>query len=323
MKALICGVTGQDGSLLAKLLLEKGYEVVGTSRDVSMCSRRNLQNLGIADRVKITSMSVNDFRSIAHVLRNEEPEHVYNLSGQSSVGLSFEQPVEAMSSIGSGALNLLEAIRFTNQKIKFYNAGSSECFGQTAGHGASEDTAFDPKSPYGVAKVTAHFLVKNYREAYGLFACTGILFNHESTLRPERFVTQKIVSSAARIAKGSNERLKLGNLSIHRDWGWAPDYVDAMHKMLNQEVPNDYVIATGIAISLEEFVKQAFDYFSLDWKNYVDIDASLLRPSDISVSVGNAVKATKDLNWSPTYDVYGVIRAMCKGAAQNIHKRSH
>jgi len=219
-RALICGVGGQDGSLLAKLLILKGYEVFGTSRDAQTATFSNLSKLGILDSVETHSMALNDFRSVLTVLDKIEPDEVYNLSGQSSVGLSFEQPVETMESISLGTLNMMEAVRFLSKEIRFYNAGSSECFGEsTADRPANENTSFHPRSPYAVAKSAAHWQVANYREAYGLFACTGILFNHESCLRPERFVTRKIIEAARRIANGSKEKLVLGNTKVIRDWG--------------------------------------------------------------------------------------------------------
>ena len=243
--ALICGVSGQDGTLLAKFLLENNYVVYGASRDAQLSVFSNLTSLNIKDRVNLVSMSLTDFRSVLQVLTDVMPDEIYNLAGQTSVGLSFEQPVETLVSIATGTLNLLEAIRFTGSNIKFYNAGSSECFGDTNGIAADENTPFRPRSPYAVAKSAAHWEVANYREAYKLFACTGVLFNHESPLRPARFVTKKIISTACRIANGSDEKLKLGNLDISRDWGWAPEYVDAMWRMLQQDKPDDYVIATG------------------------------------------------------------------------------
>ena len=201
MKALICGVSGQDGAFLSRLLLEKGYEVIGTSRDAMVSSFSNLKSFGIHSKVVIDSMAINDFRSVLQALHKHQPDEIYNLAGQSSVGLSFEQPVETMESIAIGTLNLLEAIRFSGKPIHFYNAGSSECFGDTGKYPANEETSFKPRSPYAVAKASAHNLVANYREAYNLYACTGILFNHESPFRPERFVTQKIVKTAVRIAQ--------------------------------------------------------------------------------------------------------------------------
>ena len=231
-KALIFGVSGQDGAYLAKLLLSKGYTVCGTSRDAQISSFRNLEYLEIRDRVQLESTALNDFRSVLQVLFKTRPDEVYNLAGQTSVGLSFEQPVETLESIAVGTLNILEAIRFIGEPIKFYNAASSEVFGDINGAAADESTAFSPRSPYAVAKATAFWEVANYREAYGLFACSGILFNHDSPLRPERFVTQKAISSACRIAAGKQDKLYLGNIDIQRDWGWAEDYVVAMYLML-------------------------------------------------------------------------------------------
>ncbi|MCX7174816.1 MAG: GDP-mannose 4,6-dehydratase [Proteobacteria bacterium] len=311
MRALICGIGGQDGGYLARLLLEKGYEVIGTSRDAMVASFGILERLGVRDRVKIVSMAINDFRSVLGTLDRQEPDEIYNLAGQTSVGLSFEQPVEAMDSIAGGTLSMLEAVRFINRPMRFYNAGSSECFGDTGDQAATEETPFRPRSPYAVAKASAHWLVRNYREAYGLFACTGILFNHESPMRPERFVTQKIVSAASRIAGGSDERLRLGNIHIQRDWGWAPDYVEAMWRMVRQEAPDDYVIATGRTVSLEYFIAKAFENFSLDWKDHVEIDRSLFRPTDILINRADPAKAGNRLGWSHTTDIDKVVKQMC------------
>ena len=309
-KALICGVSGQDGSYLAKLLLERGYLVCGTSRDAQMSSFQNLVRLGIRDRIKLESMALNDFRSVLQVLKKIEPDEVYNLAGQSSVGLSFEQPVETLESISLGTLNFLEAIRFTGAPIKFYNAGSSECFGDIGDRAADETTPFRPRSPYAVAKAAAFWEVANYREAYGLFACSGILFNHESPLRPQRFVTQKIVAAACRIAQGSPEKLHLGNISIQRDWGWAPEYVEAMYLMLQQEQPDDYVIATGESCTLAEFVARAFECVGLNWQEHVDTDASLLRPTDLAISRGNPAKAKHQLGWQAQYTMQNIVQGM-------------
>ena len=218
-KALICGVSGQDGAYLAKLLLEKGYFVCGTSRDAQISPFRNLLRLGIREQISFESLVPTDFRSVLQVISKVEPDEIYNLAGQTSVGLSFDRPVETLESIATGTLDFLEAIRFINAPIKFYNAGSSECFGDRGDRPSDENTPFRPRSPYAVAKSTAHWQVANYREAYDLFACSGILFNHESPLRPKRFVTQKIVSTACRIAKGSKHKLHLGNISVKKDWG--------------------------------------------------------------------------------------------------------
>ena len=313
-RALVCGVGGQDGAYLAQLLLSKGYEVVGTSRDEMTTSFGGLTRLGIRGQVRTVSMAINDFRSVLSTIRSADPDEIYNLAGQSSVGLSFDQPVETMESIAIGTLNLLEAIRFVEKPIRFYNAGSSECFGDTGNIPATEETPFHPRSPYAVAKVSAHGLVTNYREAYGLHASTGILFNHESPLRPERFVTQKIIRSAARIAQGSKEKLRLGNLDIHRDWGWAPEYVEAMWLMLQQEKADDYVIATGKTASLQYFVEKVFDNFGLDWVQHVVSDPALLRPSDIKYGMANPAKANRQLGWCSSTDVDGVISKMCESA---------
>lgn len=314
-RALICGIGGQDGAYLAEFLLSKGYEVVGTSRDANMMSRVGLQSLGIEARVRVVSMAGNDFRSVLQTLSRVQPDEVYNLAGQTSVGLSFEQPVEAIESIATGTLNLLEAIRFSGRPIRFYNAGSSECFGDTGSVAATEDTPFRPRSPYAVAKVCAHNLVANYREAYGMFACTGILFNHESPLRPSRFVTQKIVQAASGIAAGSGQMLQLGNLGIHRDWGWAPEYVRAMWLMLQGEQALDFVIATGRTVSLAYFVEKTFAHFGLDWRAHVRTDAGLLRPSDIEYGAADPSRAARVLGWAARWTADDVIRAMCNAAA--------
>ncbi len=319
-RALVCGIGGQDGAYLAQFLLTKGYEVVGTSRDATMLKRDGLRSLGIDDKVRIVSMASNDFRSVLQAVSRSAADEVYNLAGQTSVGLSFEQPVEAIESISIGTLNLLEAIRFTGRPIRFYNAGSSECFGDTGALLANEDTAFRPRSPYAVAKACAHNLVANYRDAYRMFVCTGILFNHESPLRPGRFVTQKIVQSASRIAAGSGETLALGNLAIHRDWGWAPEYVQAMWLMLQGAAPRDYVIATGRTVSLEYFVAKAFAHFDLDWRAHVECDAALLRPSDIAYGAADPSLALRELGWNAHYNVDDVVREMCDHAAMPTAK---
>jgi len=310
MKALICGVGGQDGTYLAQLLLSKGYEVWGTSRDAQAATFSNLSLLGIKDRVTFVSMASNDFRSVLTTLKHSDPDEVYFLSGQSSVGLSFEQPVETLESITLGTLNLLEAVRFLDKPIKVYHASSSECFGDVGKIQATEDMPFRPRSPYGVAKASAHWLVANYREAYGLFACSGILFNHESPLRPSRFVTRKIISAACRIAKGSKEKLELGHLNIVRDWGWSPEYVNAMWKMLQQDKADDFIIATGEANSLEDFVSFTFEALGLDWNDHVISDSALFRPTDLFWSQGCSDKAEKILEWRASSRMRDVIRMM-------------
>ena len=314
MNALICGVTGQDGAYLAQFLLDKGYRVWGTSRDAQISQFANLESLGIKDRVHKISMAPNDFRSVLSAIERSQPDEIYYLSGQSSVGLSFEQPVESLESIAIGTLNLLEAVRFLKKSIKIYNASSSECFGDNNGVACNEDTPFRPCSPYAVAKASAHWMVKNYRESYGIFAANGILFNHESPLRQERFVTKKIINGAIQISLGHQEKLFLGRLDISRDWGWAPEYVQAMWKMLQHETPDDYVIATGKLNSLEEFVATAFGAVGLDWRRYVVTSDEFMRPTDLRATMGNPEKASQILNWRAQKLMPEIVLAML-GAA--------
>jgi len=296
-RALICGVGGQDGSYLARLLLALGYKVFGTSRDASTSGFGNLNRLGIRESVQLVSMAPNDFRSVLGVVDAAAPDEIYNLSGQSSVGLSFQQPVETLESVLTATVNILEAVRFLKRPVRFYNACSAECFGNTGDLPANEETPFRPRSPYGVAKAAAFWQVANYREAYGLFACSGILFNHESPLRPERFVTAKIVNGARRIANGNPERLRLGNLDISRDWGWAPEYVEAMYRMLQIDTPRDFVIATGRTHTLAEFAEAVFGEFGMDWRDHVEVDSNLMRPSDIAANHADPRLAGSLLGW--------------------------
>lgn len=309
-RALIVGVSGQDGAYLARHLLVGGYAVWGTSRDAQVASFSNLDRLGLRERLKLLSCSPTDFRSVLQALTTSEPDEVYNLSGQSSVGLSFEQPVETLESIAVATLNLLECIRFTKMPVRFYNACSSEVFGDTGGHPADEHTPFQPRSPYAVAKATAFWEVANYREAYGLYACSGILFNHESPLRPARFVTRKIVRSACEIVRGSGAKLRLGDLGVKRDWGWAPEYVDAMHRMLQLDAPADVVIATGETSSLEDFVAEVFAALDLDWREHVEHDPSLRRPSEIRANHASTARARSTLGWSATLRMRDVARKL-------------
>jgi GDPmannose 4,6-dehydratase len=319
--ALICGITGQDGAYLARLLLEKGYRIVGTSRDAQISSFNSLAKIGVRDEIEVLSMALNDFRSVLQVLARVSPDEVYNLAGQSSVSLSFDQPVETLESVTIGTLNLLEGLRFLGASSRFYNAGSSECFGDTNNLAANEETPFRPRSPYGVAKAAAFWEVSNYREAYGLYACSGILFNHESPLRPERFVTQKIVRAACRIARGSSRRLRLGNLDVQRDWGWAPEYVEAMWAMLQQPQARDFVIATGQTFPLEKFVEECFAAVGLNWRDHVDIDAALLRPTDLRFSRADPSRARQDLNWAAKAAMPDVVRKMVEAAMSDTGDR--
>jgi GDPmannose 4,6-dehydratase len=309
---MICGVSGQDGAYLAKLLLDRGYRVVGTSRDAQVGGFGNLVRLGIREQVELTSMASNDFQSVVQILARYEPQEVFYLAGQSSVGLSFERPVETLESISLSTLNLLEAIRFLGCKSRFYSASSSECFGENANSPADENTPFRPRSPYAVAKAAAFWQVVNYRETYGMYACSGILFNHESPFRPERFVTQKIIKTACRIAGGSKEVLQLGNLDVHRDWGWAPEYVVAMAQMLHQDTPCDLVIATGETNALADFVAASFEVLGLDWQEHVRSDPALMRPTDLRVSRANPELAARSLSWRANMRMREVVVAMVK-----------
>ena len=317
--ALILGATGQDGAYLSRFLLRKGYSVHGTSRDAPMARLDGLLALGIHQQLTLHSVSPTDFQSVLRTIQNVKPDEIYNLSSQSSVALSFTQPGSTLDSVLSPTLNVLEAIRQISFPVRFYNAGSSECFGDTGGGPAIETTAFRPKSPYGIAKAAGIMLVANYREAYGLHASSGLLFNHESPLRPPRFVTRKITATVARIACGNKERLVLGNLAVRRDWGWAPEYVEAMWRMLQLDRPEDIVIATGVSHALEEFVATAFSEVGLNWREHVDIDPSLKRRSDIEESFGDPSKAAQLLNWLPRVSfseiVVRMIRAEREGPA--------
>ncbi len=316
--ALIFGVSGQDGSFLAEFLIKKKYRVVGVSRDVLGKTFSNLIKLGIKDKIELRSASLNDFRSVLQVINQENPDEIYNLAGQSSVGLSFNQPVETFESISIANLNLLEAIRFLNiSGLKLYNAGSSEIYGNTGEKKVDENFKIKPRSPYAVAKAAAFWQVANYREAYKLFVCTGILFNHESYLRPERFVTQKIIKTACRIKKGLEQQLSLGNIDIKRDWGWAPEYVDAMWLMLQQEKADDYIVATGKTYSLKDFVNVAFSTLDMDWEKYVHIDPNLLRPTDIESIYANPEKADNQLKWKATITMPEVVRLMIEEEMSN------
>ena len=308
--ALICGIGGQDGSYLAAHLLALGYTVVGTSRDAHAGRFDGLVRLGVRDRVAVESMTLVDFRSTLQVLARTQPDEVYNLAGQTSVGLSFHQPVETFESIVIGTVNLLEAIRMIGRPMRLYNAGSSEMFGNTGDEPAGEATVLRPCSPYGIAKATSFWQIAQYRQAYAIEACTGILFNHESPLRPERFVTQKIVAAACRVAAGEQDVVSLGDLSIRRDWGWAPEYVVAMHRMLQLDTLEDFVIATGQTTSLEDFVREVFASVGLDWRRHVVRDPSLTRPSEILVGRADTRRAASRLGWTARSRMADVARMM-------------
>jgi GDPmannose 4,6-dehydratase len=309
--ALIAGVSGQDGAYLAHHMLTLGYRVVGTSRDAQMADLSRLERLGITAEVQLMSLAPNDFRSVLKAVSGVQPQEIYNLAGQTSVGLSFDQPVECMESISVATLNLLEVIRYLNASVRLFNAGSSECFGDTGRQPANEDTPFKPRSPYAVAKATAFWQVANYREAYGLFACTGILANHESPLRPNRFVTQKIIQGVKAIAAGKQEKLVLGNLDIWRDWGWAPEYVEAMHLMVQQdENPKDFLIASGQTHSLGQLVNIAFEMAGLDAEDWIEVSRDFMRPSDLSYSAMNPAKMAIEFNWKPASGLRDIVTKM-------------
>ncbi len=307
-RALIVGIGGQDGALLARFLLDRGYTVYGTSRDHEMASFGNLKRLGLYDRIRLHSASLGDYRAIVEIMSVVKPTEVYNLAAQSSVGLSFSQPVNTINSTVLGVINILEALRFLCLDARLYNASSGECFGNTGREGATETTPFQPRSPYAVGKAAGHWAVANYRDAYKIFACSGLLFNHESPLRPRRFVTRKIVAGAVDIANRRADRLQLGDLAIVRDWGWAEEYVAAMWMMLQQDEPRDYVIATGAPRALREFVAAAFDAVGLNWENHVDFDPALSRPSDVAYSVGRPERAARELGWRAKADMDDVVR---------------
>lgn len=308
-KALICGVGGQDGAYLAKLLISKNYEVFGSSRDPQNRIFMNLKFLGIYNKIHIVAMDPENYSSVKNALELHRPDEIYFLSGQSSVALSFQRPLETLQSIEIGILNILEVCK-KNQKIRIFHASSSECFGNTYNQSASEETAFNPCSPYGEAKSKAFYAVKKFRDNYGLFACSGILFNHESPLRSTNYVTAKIISAAIRIAKGSNEILNLGRIDIVRDWGWAPDYVEAMWLMLQLNFPQDFVIATGRSFSLEDFLCCTFSSFELNWKDFVVQKNELMRPNDLICSKANPKKAEEYLGWKTDIFMPEIIHKM-------------
>ena len=305
--AVIFGVSGQDGAYLSHLLLSKGYQVHGVSRDADAASFSRLGRLGIKGQVKLHSGDLAEFRSIISLLGKIHPTEIYNLAGQSSVALSFELPVETFESVAVATINILEYLRLVDSKVRYFQAVSSECFGNTVGP-ATEATPFQPRSPYAMAKAAAYWTSCIYREAYGLHICSGILSNHESPFRPTRFVTRKIVSTAVRIAQGSKERLKLGNVDIARDWGWSPEYVEAMWRLMQQDSPEDCLLATGQTNSLREFAASVFAELDLELGRYLDSDNSLLRPSEVLRSELDPAKARLKLGWSAKSKMADVTR---------------
>jgi GDPmannose 4,6-dehydratase len=307
-KALVTGVTGQDGSYLADFLLERGYEVFGMVRRTSTINFDRIRHL--QDRVKIVRGDLLDEVSLISILRENDPDEIYNLAAQSFVPTSFEQPVLTGEFTGLGVTRVLDAIRIVNHSVRFYQASSSEMFGKVRETPQRETTPFYPRSPYGAAKVYAHWMTVNYRESYGLFACSGILFNHESPRRGVEFVTHKITRAAVRIKLGLANELRLGNLDAQRDWGYAPDYVRAMWLMLQQDHPDDYVVATGETHSVREFCQEAFAHLGLDWEKYVVVDPKLYRPAEVDLLVGDYSKAKRVLGWEPSVNFRELVRIM-------------
>ncbi len=315
LKALVTGITGQDGSYLAELLLEKGYEVHGIIRRSSSFNTQRIDHLYSDPHQSDTRLFLHygdliDGTGLREILTRVQPDEVYNLGAQSHVRVSFDQPVYTVQTDAVGTIRLLEAIRDTGLNTKFYQASSSEMFGKAVEVPQTEKTPFYPRSPYGCAKVYSFFQTVNYREAYGLFACNGILFNHESPRRGETFVTRKITRAATRIKLGLQDKLYLGNLDAKRDWGFAGDYVEAMWLMLQQDIPDDFIIATGETHLVREFLDEVFGYLDLDWKNYVELDSRYLRPSEVDVLRGDAGKAKRILNWEAKVSFKELARMM-------------
>ena len=307
-KAFITGITGQDGSYLAEFLLKKNYQVFGMTRRTSTSNYDRIKN--IVDDITLVSGDLLDQHSMTNAVREIQPDEIYNLAAQSFVPTSWSQPVLTGEFTALGVTRLLEAIRHAKPDAKFYQASSSEMFGKVRETPQTETTSFYPRSPYGVAKVYGHWITVNYRESYNLFAVSGILFNHESPRRGLEFVTRKITHAVARIKLGKQAKLKLGNLEAKRDWGYAPDYVEAMWLMLQQAKADDYVIATGKTWSVKDCVQTAFETIGLNWQDYVEIDQQLLRPAEVDVLVGNPAKAKKILNWQPKTSFKEMIKIM-------------
>jgi GDPmannose 4,6-dehydratase len=306
--ALITGITGQDGSYLAELLLEKGYRVVGMTRRSSSNAMDRIEHL--LDRIELVQGDVLDQASLIAAIQTSQPNEVYNLAAMSFVPTSWNQPVLTGEFTGLGVTRMLEAIRQGDPSIRFYQASSSEMFGKVREVPQTESTAFHPRSPYGVAKAYGHFLTVNYRESFGLYAVSGILFNHESPRRGLEFVTRKVSDGVARIHLGLASQLKMGNLEAQRDWGFAGDYVRAMWSMLQQPEPGDYVVATGVAHSVRDLCRIAFDHVGLDYEKYVVQDESLYRPAEVDHLLGNAAKARSELGWEPTIDFEELVKMM-------------
>lgn len=317
-RALITGITGQDGSYLAELLLEKGYKVFGMVRRTSTEKFDRIQHF--MDKLELVQGDLTDQSSLDEAVRNHKPDEVYNLGSQSFVPTSFNQPVLTAEITGLGPVRVLEAIRRMKPDTKFYQASSSEMFGNTKEVPQRETTSFYPRSPYGIAKVYAHWITVNYRESYNLFASSGILFNHESPRRGIEFVTRKITNMVAKIKLGLAEKLPLGNLEAKRDWGFAGDYVDAMWRMLQQPGPSDFVVATGRSRSVQEFVEIAFSSVGLDWKKHVVQDPKLFRPADVDHLIGDASRAREKLGWKPNVSFEEMVRMMVENDLRQLNR---
>ena len=308
--ALIAGITGQDGAYLAHHLLGQGYRVVGTTRDIQSADLFRLHSLGILDKIDIYDLLPSKYNSILNCVSKIMPDEIYNMSGQSSVGLSFVQPVECMESIYNSTLNFLEVIRHLDTNIRYFSAGSSECFGSTDQIPATEETPFRPCSPYAVAKASTFWLVATYRQSYGLFACTGILANHESPLRSESFVVQKLIQGVKAIKEGRLSKISLNNIDVWRDWGWAPDYVQAMALMLQAEIPSDFIIASGQTISLRQIVYKVCSIAGLDPEESIEISDTITRPNDIRYTSVSPALINSRLGWSSTRSIDEILSKM-------------
>ena len=311
-RALITGITGQDGAYLAKFLLDKGYEVFGTYRRLSTPNFWRSQYLGIFENLNLIPADLVDAGSMTEAIRISKPDEVYHLAAQSFVGTSFEQPIGTGDMTGLGVTRVLEAIRNYDPEIKFYQASTSELYGNSSNKQVNEDMPFKPASPYAAAKLYAYWQTRIYREGYNIFACNGILFNHESPLRGLEFVTRKITNAVAKIALGMEKDIKLGNIEAKRDWGYAPDYIESMWMILQQKEPDDYVIATNESHSVKEFAEKAFDAAGLDWQEHVITDKRFLRPLDVHFLQGDYDKAHKDLGWAPKVKFDELIKLMVR-----------
>jgi GDPmannose 4,6-dehydratase len=309
--ALIVGVSGQDGVYLARHLLNLGYQVVGSTRGLDGQPTTRLGAAGLLDSIKLVTLDTCNPAAVTDLMKELKPQEIYNLAGQSSVGSSFQSPFETVESVTRGTLALLEAVRAAVPEARFFNTGSSECFGNTP-LPATETTPFSPRSPYGAAKAASMHLVSVYRASYGLFACSGITFNHESPLRPAQFVSRKVASFVAKLVRGGPSVLKVGDLSIRRDWGWAPEYVQGFHAMLQASEPRDLILATGTSASLADYIAASFRSVGLDEKTHVESDPSFFRPSEIKVSAGNPTAAKETIGWQATMHMPDVAAALVR-----------